>query len=190
MCGKTRGFQDFDDYLSIFNANQRRNIKRERKSIEKAGLRMEAITGDAITHRICDLMYDYYADTCDKFGWWGSKYLTRKFFQLLHHDYRHRMVFFAAYPEGEDDPIGMSFCLFKGERLYGRYWGSQLEMNNLHFNACYYAPIEWGYRPRYQLLRSRRGGTSQKTARLPRHPQPQPAPFLRTPTAEHPQQLY
>jgi hypothetical protein len=167
---KNQGFKDFDDYLSIFNANQRRNIKRERKSVAKAGLRMEALTGDAITHRICDLMYDYYADTCDKFGWWGSKYLTRKFFQLLHHDYRHRMVFFAAYPEDEDDPIGMSFCLTKGERLYGRYWGSRLEMNNLHFNACYYAPIEWGIANGINSFDPGAGGRHKKRRGFPATP--------------------
>jgi predicted N-acyltransferase len=27
--------------------------------------------------------------------------------------------------------------------LFGRYWGCSKEINNLHFNACYYSPIEW-----------------------------------------------
>jgi len=167
---QNQGFNDFDDYLSIFNANQRRNIKRERKSVEKAGLRLEAITGDAITRPTCDLMYDYYADTCDKFGWWGSKYLTRKFFQLLHHDYRHRMVFFAAYQEDQAEPIGMSFCLTKGDRLYGRYWGSKLEMNNLHFNACYYAPIEWAIANGINSFDPGAGGRHKKRRGFPASP--------------------
>ncbi|PSN17338.1 GNAT family N-acetyltransferase, partial [filamentous cyanobacterium CCP5] len=140
---QNQGFQSFDDYLAMFNANQRRNIKRERKSVDKAGLEMRAIAGEAVTRHLCRRMYDFYSDTCDKFGWWGSKYLSRKFFTLLHHDYRHRMVFFAAYGEDDSDPVGMSFCLTKGDRLYGRYWGSTMDFNNLHFNACYYAPIEW-----------------------------------------------
>lgn len=138
-----QGFQSFDDYLAMFNANQRRNIKRERKSVEKAGLQMEVITGDQLSRQLCHRMYDFYSDTCDKFGWWGSKYLTRRFFENLLPDYRHRVVLFAAYHEDVDGPVGMSFCLTKGERLYGRYWGCYEEFNHLHFNACYYAPIEW-----------------------------------------------
>lgn len=163
-------FQSFDDYLNGFNANQRRNIKRERKSITKAGLSLAAISGDAISHRICDLMYDYYSDTCDKFGWWGSKYLTRKFFQLLHQDYRHRMVFFAAYATDPDHPIGMSFCLTKGDRLYGRYWGAHTEYDHLHFNACYYAPIEWAIERGIQLFDPGAGGRHKKRRGFPATP--------------------
>jgi predicted N-acyltransferase len=164
---QNQNFQSFDDYLGIFNANQRRNIKRERKSMATAGLRLEAITGDAISKSLCNLMYDFYSDTCDKFGWWGSKYLTRKFFQRLHHDYRHRMVFFAAYDDSDSDPIGMSFCLTKGDRLYGRYWGSTLELNNLHFNACYYAPIEWAIAHGITLFDPGAGGRHKKRRGFP-----------------------
>ncbi len=57
-----------------------------------------------------------------KFGWWGSKYLKRDFFKQLHSVWRDRVVVFAAYTEASDDPVGMSFCLAKGDRLYGRYW--------------------------------------------------------------------
>lgn len=27
--------------------------------------------------------------------------------------------------------------------MYGRYWGALAHANALHFNACYYRPIEW-----------------------------------------------
>lgn len=139
-----QGYSSFDDYLKYFNANQRRNIKRERKALEKVGLQMRTLTGDDIPKSMFSLMYDFYASTCDKFGWWGSKYLTRKFFEQLHHNYRHRVFFAAAYSELDDrQPMGMSFCLTKGDRLYGRYWGSVQDIDCLHFNACYYSPIEW-----------------------------------------------
>ena len=167
---QNQGFQSFDDYLDIFNANQRRNVKRERKSVTTAGLRLDAITGEAITHALCNRMYDYYADTCDKFGWWGSKYLTRKFFNLIHHNYRHRVVLFAAFGEDEHDPVGMSFCLTKGDRLYGRYWGSKVEMNHLHFNACYYAPIEWGIANGIQTFDPGAGGRHKKRRGFPATP--------------------
>lgn len=164
------GYATFDDYLARFNANQRRNIKRERKSLDKAGLRLEPITTDDMHRANCSLMYDFYADTCDKFGWWGSKYLTRKFFEQLYPDYAHRVALFAAYSEDIDEPVGMSFCLYKGDRLYGRYWGCREEYNHLHFNACYYRPIEWAIDHGIKLFDPGAGGRHKKRRGFPARP--------------------
>lgn len=62
-----RDFQNFDDYLQAFNANQRRNIKRERKAVTKAGLRVETHVGEAIPHHLFPQIYNFYSSTCDKF---------------------------------------------------------------------------------------------------------------------------
>jgi hypothetical protein len=167
---ENEGYQTFDDYLSRFNANQRRNIKRERKSLEKAGLRLEPIAADDIHRSLCSRMYDFYGDTCDKFGWWGSKYLTRKFFEELYPDYCHRVVFFAAYGEDDDAPVGMSFCLHKGDRMYGRYWGCREEYNHLHFNACYYRPIEWAIEHGIRSFDPGAGGRHKKRRGFPARP--------------------
>jgi predicted N-acyltransferase len=167
---QNESFQTFDDYLGRFNANQRRNIKRERKSVEKAGLRLEPIAENALHRSLCSQMYDFYAETCDKFGWWGSKYLTRKFFEDLLPDYAHRVVLFAAYDQDQPDPVGMSFCIYKGDRLYGRYWGSREEYNHLHFNACYYAPIEWAITQGIQSFDPGAGGRHKKRRGFPARP--------------------
>ncbi|MEW5861165.1 MAG: GNAT family N-acetyltransferase, partial [Cyanobacteriota bacterium] len=162
------GFNTFDDYLGAFNANQRRNIKRERKAVEKAGLQIRTLTGDEIPKPLFSLMYDFYADTCDKFGWWGSKYLTRRFFEQLHPRYSHRVLFVAAYDEQNDrQPIGMSFCLTKGDQLYGRYWGSYQDIDCLHFNACYYTPIEWAIAHGIQSFDPGAGGRHKKRRGFP-----------------------
>ena len=164
-------FQTFDDYLTGFNANQRRNIKRERKAVEKAGLRLQALTGEEIPNSMFPLMYHFYADTCDKFGWWGSKYLTKNFFEQLHDNYRHRVVFFAAYnQEDPRQPVGMSFCLFKEDKLYGRYWGSFQDIDCLHFDACYYAPIEWAIAHGIQNFDPGAGGKHKKRRGFPATP--------------------
>ena len=162
------GFQTFDDYLGGFNANQRRNIKRERKAVEKAGLRLQTITGDEISKPLFSAMYNFYADTCDKFGGWGSKYLTKRFFEQLHANYRHRVLFVAAYSEQDNQqPVGMSFCLTKGDKLYGRYWGSFQDLDCLHFDACYYAPIEWAIAQGIQTFDPGAGGRHKKRRGFP-----------------------
>jgi predicted N-acyltransferase len=165
------GFDDFDDYLKLFNANQRRNIKRERKAVTKAGLRLEVVTGDAIPNSFFSQMYRFYENTCDKFGWWGSKYLTPDFFERLHHSYRHRVVFVAAYNERDDrHPSGMSFCLTKGDRLYGRYWGSDNDIDCLHFDACYYTPIQWAIEHGIKTFDPGAGGRHKKRRGFPATP--------------------
>jgi predicted N-acyltransferase len=170
---KNADFQTFDDYLTGFNANQRRNIKRERKAVEQAGLKLQAMTGDEIPPSMFPLMYDFYADTCDKFGWWGSKYLTKQFFEQLYHNYRHRVVFFAAYHQEDQDqrqPLGMSFCLFKDSQLYGRYWGSFQDIDCLHFDACYYTPIAWAIAHKIQTFDPGAGGKHKKRRGFPATP--------------------
>ena len=165
------GFGTFDDYLGVFNANQRRNIKRERKAVEKAGLRLQTLTGDEIPKSLFPLMYNFYADTCDKFGWWGSKYLTKRFFEQLHTHYRHRVFFVAAYNQQDNrQPVGMSFCLTKGDQLYGRYWGSFQEIDCLHFDACYYSPIEWAIAHSIQTFDPGAGGRHKKRRGFPASP--------------------
>jgi predicted N-acyltransferase len=164
-------FQTFDDYLGAFNANQRRNIKRERKAIAKAGLSLRPMTGDELTRSLLSRMYDFYSDTCDKFGWWGSKYLTRRFFEQLCPNYSHRVVLFGVYHEDNPThPIGMSFCVTKGEQLYGRYWGATQEFDNLHFETCYYAPIEWAIANGVKTFDPGAGGRHKKRRGFPAAP--------------------
>ncbi|NEO56331.1 MAG: N-acetyltransferase [Okeania sp. SIO3B5] len=168
---QNQGYQTFDDYLKVFNANQRRNIKRERKAVGKAGLQMQTLTGDEIPKALFSQMYSFYESTCDKFGWWGSKYLTKRFFEQLHHDFRHRVLFVAGYSEEDDRfPVGMSFCITKGDRLYGRYWGSTYEIDCLHFDACYYAPIEWAIDHGVNTFDPGAGGRHKKRRGFPATP--------------------
>ncbi|WP_338462003.1 GNAT family N-acetyltransferase [Synechococcus elongatus IITB7] len=167
---QNHGFRTFDDYLGMFNANQRRNIKREVKSMERAGLELTCLSGDQIPRDYFPLMYRFYSDHCDKFGWWGSKYLTRDFFDRAMHNSRHRLLFVAATPEGSDRPIAMSFCVHKGDRLYGRYWGCDREIDNLHFNVCYYKPIEWAIANGIQSFDPGAGGSHKKRRGFPATP--------------------
>jgi len=167
---QNKGFSSFDDYLSAFNANQRRNIKRERKAVDNAKLRLETLTGEAIPQSLFPLIYSFYSSTCDKF-WGGSKYLTRQFFEQLFPNYCHRVLLVAAYQEEDNQsPVGMSFCLYKGEQLYGRYWGCFEEFDCLHFDTCYYTPIEWSIAHGIKTFDPGAGGRHKKRRGFPATP--------------------
>ncbi|MGD1985314.1 MAG: peptidogalycan biosysnthesis protein [Desulfobacterales bacterium] len=142
---RNAGYRTFDDYLAVFNSNQRHNIKRERRSIENQGLYLETVTGEKIPSALISAMYPFYERTNDKFGPWGCKYLKQPFFEGLADGYCHRLLLVAAFKKTNPDlPVGLSLLVYKQDRLFGRYWGCSNDINHLHFNACYYSPIEWG----------------------------------------------
>jgi hypothetical protein len=138
------GYAGFGDYLSGFNANQRRNIIRERRALDRRGIRIDMVPGAEMPAGWLARMYAFYSRTNAKFGPWGCHYLTADFFARLKGRFSRRLVFAVARPEGgAGEPIGMSLLATKGDRLYGRYWGGQADVENLHFATCYYRPIEW-----------------------------------------------
>ncbi|MBF2056952.1 MAG: N-acetyltransferase [Cyanobacterium sp. T60_A2020_053] len=163
-----RDFQNFDDYLKMFNSNQRKNIKKERKTVNTAGLVTKNLVGEEIPHYLYPYIYRFYSNTCDKF-YWGSKYLTKKFFEQLYPIYSHRLMLVVAHREGENEhnPVGMSFCIRKGDNLYGRYWGSLDEYDSLHFETCYYKPIEWAINQGIQMYDPGAGGSHKRRRGFP-----------------------
>ncbi len=136
--------KDFSDYLNSFNSNQRRNIKRERQYIQKSGIKISALTGMEIDKDILNCMYDLYENHCARWGPWGSKYLSKSFFEeLANPKQRNNIILFNAHRLDSKDPIAMSLCVTDGDMLWGRYWGSKEEIDYLHFEVCYYSPISW-----------------------------------------------
>ena len=135
--------QTFEDYLKGFNANQRRNIKRERKAVAKAGITVTPLSGDQLDLDLLQTMHRFYEQHCARWGPWGSKYLEEGFFEALARLHRDQLVLFSAHRGDPRDPVAMSMCVQDGRQLWGRYWGSHEEVDCLHFEVCYYAPIEW-----------------------------------------------
>jgi uncharacterized protein len=162
-----RNFNSFDDYLKMFNSNQRKNIKRERKAVDQAGLYTKTYVGSEITRHLYTDIYRFYSSTCDKF-YWGSKYLTRQFFEQLYPQYSDRILLIVAYTEQNNhDPVGLSFCINKDNNLYGRYWGCKKEFDCLHFETCYYKPIEWAIANGIQMYDPGAGGRHKKRRGFP-----------------------
>ncbi|MFM7464810.1 MAG: GNAT family N-acetyltransferase [Cyanobium sp.] len=137
------GFQSFEDYLATFNANQRRNIRRERKAVAEAGLMVTPLTGEGIPASLMEKMHGFYSQHCSRWGPWGSKYLSAEFFALAADQLCSHIVLFSAHRGDPLSPVAMSMCVQNGTHLWGRYWGSDVEIDHLHFEVCYYAPLEW-----------------------------------------------
>ena len=179
--------QTFGDYLQGFNANQRRNIKRERKSVLKAGVMVTPLTGDQLDSELLGIMYRFYEQHCAQWGPWGSKYLEPEFFASLADQYRDNIVLFSAHRGDPRDPVAMSLCVRDSSRLWGRYWGTHEQIDCLHFEVCYYAPIEWALQQGIDSFdpgaggshKRRRGFVAQPHASLHRWYEPQMDALIR-----------
>ncbi|MFP4210333.1 MAG: GNAT family N-acetyltransferase [Alkalispirochaeta sp.] len=142
---RNEGFRTFDDYLARFRKNQRRNIKRERRSLEEEGIDLAVIDGVDAPEGVYARMAEYYLRTNAQFGPYAARFLSARFFTEMPRAVRRHVRFVAAYGQDDppDDPTALSMLLLRGDRLLGRYWGTREDIRDLHFNACYYAPIEW-----------------------------------------------
>ncbi|MFN7678052.1 MAG: GNAT family N-acetyltransferase [Cyanobacteriota bacterium] len=156
------GFAGFDDYLATFNANQRRNIRRERKSVAAAGLKVTPLTGEAISTRLMDRMHTFYAQHYSRWGPWGSKYLSASFFAAAAEHSPNNLVLFSAHTGDPFSPVAMSFCVHNGRQLWGRYWGSDVDVDHLHFEVCYYSPLEWAINHGLRSFDPGAGGSHKK----------------------------
>ncbi len=139
---RSNGEKTFDDFLCRFNSNQRKNIKKERKSITQQDIKVEIFNENDINQEILKKMHNFYEQHCSRWGVWGSKYLTSTFFEKIVTNKKNILLFSASKNES-NDIFAMSMCVKNKNNLWGRYWGSQEDISNLHFELCYYQPIEW-----------------------------------------------
>ena len=158
-----QGQEQFADYLAGFNANQRRNIKRERQAVRKAGISVTPLTGAALTPALLEAMHGFYAQHCARWGPWGSKYLEASFFDaLVDPELSVHVVLFSAHRGDPHDPVAMSLCIQDQQQLWGRYWGTREEIDCLHFEVCYYAPIAWALERGLQRFDPGAGGSHKR----------------------------
>ena len=158
---RSNGEKTFDDFLSRFNSNQRKNIKKERKSITKQDIKVEIFNEDDINQEILKKMHNFYEQHCSRWGVWGSKYLTSTFFEKIV-DNKKNLLLFSASKNDSNEIFAMSMCVKNKNNLWGRYWGSQEEISNLHFELCYYQPIEWAIKNSIHLFDPGAGGKHKR----------------------------
>lgn len=139
-----RGFESFEDFLASLSQDKRKKIKQERKRVAQAGVTFDTLVGQDITPQDWDFFYACYERTYLEHG--NAPYLTRDFFTRMQHDMPENWVMFVARREGQ--PIASSLIAVQDVGLptasaYGRYWGALERVDCLHFEACYYQPLQW-----------------------------------------------
>ena len=148
------GYRDFDDFLMSLSQEKRKKIRQERRKVAEAGVSFRWSLGTDISQSDWDFFYSCYERTYYEHG--NAPYLSRDFFQRMADTMPENWLLFVAERGGM--PIATSLIAvsaggtrtggsFDSENpvkvAYGRYWGATERVDCLHFEACYYQPLQW-----------------------------------------------
>jgi len=142
-----QGWTDFDAFLASLAHDKRKKIRQERRKVHDAGVSFRWARGSDITAHDWDFFYRCYARTYREHG--NPPYLTPDFFRTTARAMPQSWLLFIAEREGR--PIASSLIALSHdapasgvpEAAYGRYWGALERVDCLHFEACYYQPLQW-----------------------------------------------
>ncbi len=138
------GWSDFDAFLASLAHDKRKKIRQERRKVADAGVVFRWSRGADITQVDWDFFYNCYERTYLEHG--NAPYLTPNFFERMASGMAGNWLLFIAERGGQ--PIACSLIALgvegDGEQVaYGRYWGARERVDCLHFEACYYQPLQW-----------------------------------------------
>jgi predicted N-acyltransferase len=149
------GYRDFDDFLMSLAQEKRKKIRQERRKVSDAGVRFRWAVGADITAQDWNFFYACYERTYLEHG--NAPYLSWDFFKSMASTMPDHWLLFVAEREGR--PIASSLIALhadaaradgqndgsmpRGGVAYGRYWGALERVDCLHFEACYYQPLQW-----------------------------------------------
>ncbi|GJD11764.1 hypothetical protein Gasu2_58890 [Galdieria sulphuraria] len=158
-----RPFHNFDEFLQMMKSKKRIQVKRERRRIyDEENIRLQVLLAHQIPSELFSQMYQLYKSTIDRF-FYGRLYLSPSFFQYLAENYRKYLCFIVAYRD--DKLIAGTFNMIKNGRFHGRYWGCLEQVSGLHFETCYYKPIEYCIEKGLQSVEPGAGGGDFKFVR-------------------------
>ena len=137
-------YGSFDDFLDACTSKRRKTIRRERRHVSDAGIRLEQRLGSSLNEQEWRWVHEFYQSTFDRK--WGNPSLTETFFQEIGTVFGDNVLIVFAYdPEDAkpDKPIACSIMFIGEHTLYGRFWGCRRTVNSLHFETCYYQGIAY-----------------------------------------------
>ena len=133
-----REYEDFDHFLQGMTSKRRKQIRRERRAVRDEGVEIMRLVGADITEEHWEVFYEFYCNTF--YQRWGSPRLTLDFFHHLSAAMPDNTLLILA-KQGRDYVAG-AFAMLSDTTLYGRHWGCDRYLANLHFELCYYQTIE------------------------------------------------
>jgi predicted N-acyltransferase len=144
------GYADFEDFLQHLSQDKRKKIRQERRKVAQAGVSFRSGEGNAISPQDWDFFYRCYERTYLEHG--NAPYLSRAFFASMAHTMPENWLLILAERGGRAIAASLiAIAEHGGEKVaWGRYWGALERVDCLHFEACYYQPLQWCIAHGYQ----------------------------------------
>ncbi len=134
-------FSDFAAFLATLHRDKRKKIAQERRRVRESGVTFRVVEGTSISGTDWDFFYRCYSNTYAEHG--STPYLTRDFFDRMMRTMPQHWVMFVAQRDGRDIACSLIAIDRASRAAWGRYWGAVEHVALLHFEACYYQPLEW-----------------------------------------------
>ena len=142
------GFVNFEHFLASLQQEKRKKIRQERRKVADAGVVFRWAVGDDIAPSDWDFFYRCYERTYREHG--NAPYLNQDFFQRIAQTMRGHWLLFVAERNGQAMASSLIALDPQARVAYGRYWGALERVDCLHFEACYYQPLDWCMAHGYQ----------------------------------------
>ncbi len=145
------GFADFENFLKTLDQKKAKKARAEMRKVREAGVSWRSVLGADATPAERALLIRCYTQTYHEHG--NAPYLTPEFFDILFsHLPQHWLLCIASHPEFEGADFACSLIALDpaAKVAYGRYWGALARVDSLHFDACYYQPLQWCIANGYQ----------------------------------------
>jgi hypothetical protein len=136
---QNQGYADFDAFLGALTSGKRKNIRKERRRVQEAGVKFRLLDGHTADERDWETFHAFYESTFHRRG--GIPTLSVGFFRRLAEQLPDGVLLVMAEYGGK--PVAAAFCLVGQDTLYGRHWGCSEHFDMLHFEACYYQGLEF-----------------------------------------------
>jgi predicted N-acyltransferase len=132
---------DFDAFVAALNHDKRKKLRQERRKVRDSGVQLRRLRGREIDRGAWELFLRCYEQTYAEHG--SMPYLNLEFFLRLGERMPEHVLLIVASLQGED--IACSLILLDPalRRAYGRYWGALRHVPLLHFELCYYEPLQF-----------------------------------------------
>jgi len=134
-----RDYSDFEAFLATLNAKRRKNIRRERRLVQDAAVKLTVLPGDQAAEADWAAMHQFYSNTFFERG--RRPPLTLAFFLELGQCMGEQVVLTLAGDAQRRVAGALSFR--NDTAFYGRHWGCLATYDSLHFEVCYYRNIEY-----------------------------------------------
>ena len=132
-------YRNFDEFLATFSSAKRKKARRDRRHVAEEGIAFRWLDGHQLDRTVWSDIYALIADTFMQRG--SLPYYNIDFFLEISKKLPQNILVVLA--ERNQELLATAVFYRNVDTLYGRYWGSNTNVNALHFETCYYQGIEY-----------------------------------------------